>query len=143
MSRHKRCLNFQWRDEDPAWRAERDNDRIVFRKIRKMTIGGLSADRVIAALFRSDFWLERMRGKTRASWKRCYYRWRAKCTSSPPVLVTVCKRKNRRPTPANTARNANAKSFIVNRFYLTLRRRQRCLRRKGKLSTCKKRKRGK
>ena len=54
MSRHKRCLNFQWRDEDPAWRAERDNDRIVFRKIRKMTIGGLSADRVIAALFRSD-----------------------------------------------------------------------------------------
>ena len=66
MSRHMRCLNFQWRDEDPAWRAERDNDRIVFRKIRKMTIGGLSADRVIAALFRSDFWLERMRGKTRA-----------------------------------------------------------------------------
>ena len=54
--------------------------------------------------------------------------------------MTVCKRKNVRPTPANTVRNASLKSFIGNSFYLILRRRQWCLRRKGKcneeLSTC-------
>ena len=86
MSRRKRCQNFQWRDEDPTWQTERDNDRIVFRKIRKLTLGGLSADRAIAALFKSSFWQDRMHGKTRASWKRCYYRWRTKCTASPPVF---------------------------------------------------------
>ena len=124
MSRRKRCRNFQWREEDPTWQTERDNDRIVFRKIRKMTLRGLSADRAVNALFRSDFWQDRMHGKTRASWKRCYYRWRTKCTASPRFLVTLCKRKNRRPRPANTARNASLKSFIGNRLYLILRRRQ-------------------
>ena len=57
----------------------------------------------------------------------------------PRFLVTLCKRKNRRPRPANTARDASLKSFIRNRLYLILRRRQWCLRRKGrcneKLST--------
>ena len=86
MGLKRHCANFAWRDESPEYRLERENDRIVFRKIRKMTLGGLSADRAIAALFRSDFWQDRMHGKTRASWKRCYYRWRAKCTSSPPVF---------------------------------------------------------
>ena len=67
--------------------------RIVFRKIRKMTLRGLSADRAVNALFRSDFWQDRMHGKTRASWKRCYYRWRAKCTASPPVFGDTVQAK--------------------------------------------------
>lgn len=93
MAARKPCANFAWRDEDPAYRAERENDRIVFRKIRKMSLGGLSADRAIAALFRSDFWQDRMHGKTRASWKRCYYRWRAKCIASPPVFGDTVQAK--------------------------------------------------
>ena len=93
MSRRKRCQNFQWRDEDPTWQTERDNDRIVFRKIRKMALSGLSADRAVNALFRSDFWQDRMHGKTRASWKRCYYRWRTKCTASPPVFGDTVQAK--------------------------------------------------
>ena len=86
MSRQKRCRNFLWRDEDSTYLANRDNDRIVFRKIRKLTLGGLSSDKAVAALFRSEFWLDRMRGKTRASWKRCYYRWRAKCSAPNSVF---------------------------------------------------------
>ena len=35
MSRRKRCRNFLWRDDDSAWQAERENDHIVFRKIRR------------------------------------------------------------------------------------------------------------
>ena len=42
MSRRKRCRNFQWREEDPTWQTERDNDRIVYRKIRN-TVNKISA----------------------------------------------------------------------------------------------------
>ena len=35
MSRKKTHPQLAWRDEDPAWQAERENDRIVFRKIRR------------------------------------------------------------------------------------------------------------
>ena len=74
MSRRRSCVNFAWREEDPAWMAERENDRKVFRKLRSMIRGGRSADKAIAALFKDEAWRARMRCKKPASWKRCFYR---------------------------------------------------------------------
>ena len=53
MSRRKRCQNFQWRDEDPAWQAERENDRNVFRKIRREQQKGRQTAKIIRGLFLS------------------------------------------------------------------------------------------
>ena len=68
MSRHKRCLNFQWRDEDPAWQAERENDRIVFRKIRREQLKNRKTAKIIRGLFLSPLWAPRMTGKSAESW---------------------------------------------------------------------------
>lgn len=83
MSKRRKCKNFAWRDEDPAWIAERQNDRIVFRKIRRETRRGQSAAHAIAALFASENWAWRMVSKKPKSWKDCYHLWRKKrCTHS-------------------------------------------------------------
>jgi len=91
LGRKRLCVNFAWRDNDTAYRSNRENDRLVFRKIRVLILDGFSADRAIDALFKSEFWHDRMcnstrshpNGKTHASWKRCYYRFRAKIKGTP------------------------------------------------------------
>ena len=75
MSRRKRCLNFQWRDEDSTWQAERDNDRVVFRKIRREQFKNRKAAKIIRGLFLSPLWAPRMIGKSAESWRVNYYRW--------------------------------------------------------------------
>ena len=72
MSRRKRCLNFLWRDDDPAFRAERDNDRIVFRKIRREQLRNRKAAKIIRGLFLSPLWVPRMSGKSAESWRVKY-----------------------------------------------------------------------
>ena len=78
MSRRKHCLNLQWRDEDPAWQAERENDRTVFRKIRREQLKGRKTAKIIRGLFLSPPWAPRMRGKSAESWRRKYNGWRKK-----------------------------------------------------------------
>ena len=78
MSRRKRCLNFQWRNEDPAWQAERENDRIVFRKIRLEQLKKRKTAKIIRSLFLSPLWAPRMIGKSAESWRRKYNGWRKK-----------------------------------------------------------------
>ena len=78
MSRRKRCQNFQWRDDDPAWRAERENDRIVFRKIRREQLKNRKTAKIIRGLFLSPLWAPRMIGKSAESWRRKYNCWRKK-----------------------------------------------------------------
>ena len=82
MSRRKRCQNFQWRDDDPAWRAERENDRIVFRKIRREQLRNRKTAKIIRGLFLSPLWVPRMSGKSAESWRVNYYRWRGKKCSA-------------------------------------------------------------
>ena len=53
MSRQRRCQNFLWHDEDPAWQAERENDRIVFRKIRREQLRNRKTAKIIRGLFLS------------------------------------------------------------------------------------------
>ena len=81
MSRRKRCRNFLWRDDDPAWQAERKNDRVVFRKIRREQLKNRKTAKIIRGLFLSPLWAPRMSGKTATSWRVNYYRWRReKCS---------------------------------------------------------------
>ena len=75
MSRRKRCLNFQWRDEDSTWQAERDNDRVVFRKIRREKFKNRKTAKIIRGLFLSPLWAPCMHGKSAESWRVNYYRW--------------------------------------------------------------------
>ena len=81
MSRRKRCLNFQWRDDDPAWRAERENDRIVFRKIRREQLRNRKAAKIIRGLFLSPLWAPRLTGKSAESWRVKYCNWCKKCNA--------------------------------------------------------------
>ena len=81
MSRRKRCLNFQWRDDDPAWRAERENDRIVFRKIRREQLRNRKTAKIIRGLFLSPLWAPRMSGKSAESWRVKYCNWCKKCNA--------------------------------------------------------------
>ena len=81
MSRRKRCLNFLWRDDDPAFRAERDNDRLVFRKLKRELAKPhrtRNLTRIIRRLFKSPLWAPRLHGKTAESWRRKYNGWRKK-----------------------------------------------------------------
>ena len=84
MSRRKRCRNFLWRDDDPTFRAERDNDRLVFRKLKRECAKPNrthNLTRIIRRLFKSPLWAPRMHGKTTESWRVNYYRWRReKCS---------------------------------------------------------------
>ena len=75
MSGRKRCLNFQWRDDDPAWRAERENDRIVFRKIRREQLRNRKTAKIIRGLFLSPLWVPRMSGKSAESWRVKHCNW--------------------------------------------------------------------
>ena len=81
-----------------------------------MTLGGLSADRVIAALFRSDFWQDRMRGKTHASWKRCYYRWRTKCIASTPFFGDSVQAKKSPSDPCKHGTECERERFYRESF---------------------------
>jgi len=86
MPRHRRCANFAWRDDDPAYLTERINDRTVFRKIRREIArasssplsarAGLSPLAVLTRLSRNPLWASRLAGKSLPSWKRAYYKWR-------------------------------------------------------------------
>ena len=78
MSRKKRHSTFAWRDDDPAWQAERENDRIVFRKIRREQLKNRKTAKIIRGLFLSPLWAPRMRGKSAESWRRRYNGWRQK-----------------------------------------------------------------
>ena len=78
MSRKKRHPQFAWRDDDPAWQAERENDRIVFRKIRREQQKGRKTAKIIRGLFLSPLWAPRLRGKSAESWRRRYNGWRQK-----------------------------------------------------------------
>ena len=68
MPRGKRCRNFQWRDDDAAYLAERKNDRVVFRKIRREQLKNRMTARIIRGLFLSPLWAPRMTGKSAESW---------------------------------------------------------------------------
>ena len=81
MSRRKRCQNFQWRDDDPAWQAERENDRIVFRKIRREQLKNRKTAKIIRGLFLSPLWAPRMSGKSAESWRVKYCNWCKKCNA--------------------------------------------------------------
>ena len=84
MSRRKRCLNFLWRDDDPAFRAERDNDRLVFRKLKRECAKPNrthNLTRIIRRLFKSDLWAPRLTGKSAESWRVKYCNWRKKCNA--------------------------------------------------------------
>jgi len=73
MSRHRRCPNFAWRDNDPAYLAERRNDALVFRKIkREAKRSGLSPLAVLRRISASPLWSARLKGKSLPSWKRAY-----------------------------------------------------------------------
>ena len=78
MSSKKRHPQFAWRDADPAWQAERENDRIVFRKIRREQQKGRKTAKIIRGLFLSPLWAPRLRGKSAESWRRRYNGWRQK-----------------------------------------------------------------
>ena len=69
MPRGKHCRNFQWRDEDAAYLAERKNDRVVFRKIRREQLKNRKTARIIRGLFLSPLWAPRMTGKSAESWR--------------------------------------------------------------------------
>ena len=90
MSRKKTYPQLAWRDDDPAWRAERENDRIVFRKIRREKLKNRKTAKIIRGLFLSPLWAPCMHGKSAESWRVNYYRWqREKCSAvqaekSPP-----------------------------------------------------------
>ena len=82
MSRKKRPPQFAWRDNDPAWQAERENDRVVFRKIRREQLKNRKTAKIIRGLFLSPPWAPRMAGKSAESWRVNYYRWqREKCSA--------------------------------------------------------------
>ena len=81
MSRKKRPPQFTWRDDDPAWQAERENDRIVFRKIRRDQQKGRKTAKIIRGLFLSPLWAPRLRGKSAESWRVKYGNWREKCNA--------------------------------------------------------------
>ena len=82
MPRRRRCRNFLWRDEDSAYQAERENDRIVFHKIRREQLKNRKTAKIIRGLFLSPLWVPRMRGKSAESWRVNYYRWqREKCSA--------------------------------------------------------------
>ena len=104
MPRRKNCNIVKFRAVDPAWNAERRNDKLVFKAIERRRRNGLSISKSIRALFASVEWRGRMSGKTSASWKRKYLRWR--------FLVTIGKRKKMRLTPENIGSGEGAKSFI-------------------------------
>ena len=78
MPRRRRCRNFLWRDEDSAYQAERENDRIVFHKIRREQLKTRKTAKIIRGLFLSALWVPRMRGKSAESWRRKYNGWRKK-----------------------------------------------------------------
>ena len=78
MSRRKRCLNFLWRDDDPAYLTERENDHNVFRKIRREQLKNRKTAKIIRGLFLSPLWAPRMTSKTAESWRRKYNGWRKK-----------------------------------------------------------------
>jgi len=86
MSRRKRCRNFLWRDENPTYQVERDNDRMVFRKIKRELVRSQTKrksclTKIIRRLFKDGFWASRMIGKTPEAWRVNYYRWRReKCS---------------------------------------------------------------
>ena len=81
MSRQRRCRNFLWRDDDPAWQAERENDRIVFRKIRREQLKNRKTAKIIRGLFLSPLWAPRMSGKSAESWRVKYCNWCKKCNA--------------------------------------------------------------
>ena len=81
MSRKKHHPQLVWRDDDPAWQAERENDRIVFRKIRREQLRNRKAAKIIRGLFLSPLWAPRMRGKSAESWRVKYCNWRKKCNA--------------------------------------------------------------
>jgi len=81
VGRRRRCRNFAWRDEDPEYLADRVNDRIVFRKLKReldKTPAGRqpSVVRLVRLLSQDPLWSGRFRGKSPESWKRTYNRWR-------------------------------------------------------------------
>ena len=81
MSRRKRCRNFLWREEDSAYQAERENDRLVFRKLKRERAKPHcthNLTRIIRRLFKSPLWAPRMSGKSAESWRRKYNVWRKK-----------------------------------------------------------------
>ena len=78
MSRKKTHPQLAWRDEDPAWQAERENDRIVFRKIRREQLKNRKTAKIIRGLFLSPLWVPRMSGKSAETWRRKYNVWRKK-----------------------------------------------------------------
>ena len=81
MSRKKTHPQLAWRDEDPAWRAERENDRIVFRKIRREQFRNRKTAKIIRGLFLSPLWGPRMSGKSAESWRVKYCNWCKKCNA--------------------------------------------------------------
>ena len=81
MSRRKRCLNFLWRDDDPTYLTERENDHNVFRKIRRERLKGRKTAKIIRGLFLSPLWAPRMTGKSAESWRVKYCNWRKKCNA--------------------------------------------------------------
>jgi len=96
MSRHRRCPNFAWRDEDPAWIAERENDRLVFRKIHnEIKRTGESPFAVLHRISTIPLWASRLSGKTLTSWKVNFYRRKRR------KRVAMCKRKISRFTLEN------------------------------------------
>ena len=78
MPRQRRCRNFLWRDEDSAYQAERENDRIVFHKIRREQLKNRKTAKIIRGLFLSPLWAPRLTGKSAESWRRKYNGWRKK-----------------------------------------------------------------
>ena len=75
MARGRTCKQLRWRDEDPVWKAERENDRRVFAKIRRERMKGQKVAAIIRELSRSELWAARMRGKTAESWRRKFNGW--------------------------------------------------------------------
>ena len=74
----RRCVNFAWRDDDPAYQSERANDRTVFRKILRERRRGRKTAAIIRGLLRAEPWASRMTGKTAESWRRKFNAWRKK-----------------------------------------------------------------
>jgi len=104
MSRRKRCRNFLWRDEDPTYQAERDNDRTVFRKIKrelnKTPVERQSSIvRLVRLLSINPLWGERLRGKSPESWKRTYNRWRQKVEKRDSVQAEKSPFDPHQPEP--------------------------------------------
>jgi len=97
MGRHRKCTNFEWREQSPEYQYQQANDRIVFRKIkRECDLAAKRGERLritilVRQLDNSPLWHDRLIGKTPESWKRCYNRWRQSCRR--PVSPSV-------PTPS-------------------------------------------